>query len=389
MRSSARRGRWPTPSPATWRSWVRASGSWASCAKNWSPSATPSPSRAGPQIVEGDADVEDEDLIPREEMVVTVTHGGYVKRTALSAYRTQHRGGKGKTGMAMKDEDAVTRIFSASTHAPVLFFSSAGKVYKLKVWKLPNALANARGKAFINLLPLEQGDRITTVLPLPEDEAAWERLDVLFATSSGDVRRNKLSDFVQVNRSGKIAMKLGEGEHILGVQLCTEDQDVLLTTAGGRCIRFAVGDTRVFQSRESTGVRGVRLAAGDEVISMAILRHVEADPTERAAYLRQAAAARAAATGDPNRRGRRTGRSARDRGRRGCRRRRRTAPVGGALHPAGRRRTVHPHRHRQRLRQAHLGLRLSPDRPRRPGPDRPQPRPRRQARRQLPHRGER
>ena len=249
-------------------------------------------------IVEGDADVEDEDLIPREEMVVTVTHGGYVKRTALSAYRTQHRGGKGKSGMSMKDEDAVTRIFSASTHAPVLFFSSAGKVYKLKVWKLPNAVANARGKAFINLLPLEQGDRITTVLPLPEDEAAWERLDVVFATSSGDVRRNKLSDFVQVNRAGKIAMKLGDGEHILGVQLCTEDQDVLLTTALGRCIRFAVGDLRVFQSRESTGVRGVRLAEGDEVISMAILRHVEATAAERAAYLRQAASARAAAAGE-------------------------------------------------------------------------------------------
>ena len=245
-------------------------------------------------IVEGDADVEDEDLIPREEMVVTVTHGGYVKRTPLSAYRTQHRGGKGKTGMSMKEEDAVTRIFAASTHAPVLFFSSAGKVYKLKVWKLPNALANARGKAFINLLPLEQGDRITTVLPLPEDEAAWERLDVVFATSSGDVRRNKLSDFVQVNRSGKIAMKLGEGEHILGVQLCTEDQDVLLTTAQGRCIRFAVSDLRVFQSRESTGVRGVRLAEGDAVISMAILRHVEASAAERAVYLRQSAAARAA-----------------------------------------------------------------------------------------------
>ena len=245
-------------------------------------------------IVEGDADVEDEDLIPREEMVVTVTHGGYVKRTPLSAYRTQHRGGKGKTGMSMKEEDAVTRIFAASTHAPVLFFSSAGKVYKLKVWKLPNALANARGKAFINLLPLEQGDRITTVLPLPEDEAAWERLDVVFATSSGDVRRNKLSDFVQVNRSGKIAMKLGEGEHILGVQLCTEDQDVLLTTAQGRCIRFAVSDLRVFQSRESTGVRGVRLAEGDAVISMAILRHVEATAAERAVYLRQSAAARAA-----------------------------------------------------------------------------------------------
>ncbi len=250
-------------------------------------------------IVEGDADVEDEDLIPREEMVVTVTHGGYVKRTPLSAYRTQHRGGKGKTGMSMKEEDAVTRIFSASTHAPVLFFSSVGRVYKLKVWKLPNALANARGKAFVNLLPLENGDRITTVLPLPEDEASWERLDVVFATSSGDVRRNKLSDFVQVNRAGKIAMKLGEGEHILGVQLCTEDQDILLTTALGRCIRFAVSDLRVFQSRESTGVRGVRLAAGDEVISMAILRHVEADAAERAAYLRQAASTRAATAADP------------------------------------------------------------------------------------------
>ena len=252
------------------------------------------------QIVEGDADVEDEDLIPREEMVVTVTHGGYVKRTPLSAYRTQHRGGKGKTGMAMKEEDAVTRIFSASTHAPVLFFSSAGKVYKLKVWKLPNAIANARGKAFINLLPLEQGDRITTVLPLPEDEAAWERLDVVFATSSGDVRRNKLSDFVQVNRAGKIAMKLGEGEHILGVQLATQDQDVLLTTAAGRCIRFAVADVRVFQGRESTGVRGVRLAEGDEVISMAILRHVEASPAERAVYLRQSAIARAALGDEAN-----------------------------------------------------------------------------------------
>jgi DNA gyrase subunit A len=246
------------------------------------------------QIVEGDADVEDEDLIPREDMVVTVTHGGYVKRTPLSNYRTQHRGGKGKTGMSTKEEDAVTRVFAASTHAPVLFFSSAGKVYKLKVWKLPNAVANARGKALVNLLPIEPGDRITSVLPLPEDEAVWERLDVMFATSSGDVRRNKLSDFVQVNRAGKIAMKLGEGEHILGVQLCTDEQDVLLTTALGRCIRFAVGDVRVFQGRESTGVRGVRLASGDEVISMTILRHVDADPAERAAYLRRAAQERGA-----------------------------------------------------------------------------------------------
>jgi DNA gyrase subunit A len=253
------------------------------------------------EIVDGDADVEDEDLIPREEMVVSVTHGGYVKRTALSAYRTQHRGGKGKAGMAMKDEDAIVRVFAASTHAPVLFFSSTGKVYKLKVWRLPLAAANARGKAFVNLLPLDSaaGEAITTVLPLPEDEAAWERLDVMFATSSGDVRRNKLSDFVQVNRAGKIAMKLSAEERILGVQLCTEADDVLLTTALGRCIRFAASDVRVFAGRESTGVRGVRLAEGDEVISMAILRHVEADPAERAAYLRYAGALRAA-IGDPD-----------------------------------------------------------------------------------------
>ncbi len=246
------------------------------------------------QIVDGDADVEDEDLIPREEMVVTVTHGGYVKRTPLSAYRTQHRGGKGKSGMAMKDEDAIVRVFSASTHAPVLFFSSTGKVYKLKVWRLPSANANARGKAFVNLLPLDEGEAITTVLPLPEDEAAWERLDVMFATTAGDVRRNKLSDFVQVNRAGKIAMKLGEGDHILGVRICTEADDILLTTALGRCIRFAASDVRVFAGRESTGVRGVRLGEGDVAISMAILRHVEADPAERAAYLRQSAANRMA-----------------------------------------------------------------------------------------------
>jgi DNA gyrase subunit A len=247
------------------------------------------------QIVDGDAEVEDEDLIPREEMVVTVTHGGYVKRTVLSAYRTQHRGGKGKSGMAMKDEDAVVRVFAASTHAPVLFFSSIGKVYKLKVWRLPLAQANARGKAFVNLLPLEDGEVITTVLPLPEDEAQWDALDVMFATSHGDVRRNKLSDFAQVNRAGKIAMKLGEDDgSIVGVALCTEDQDVLLTTAIGRCIRFQVSDVRVFAGRESTGVRGIRLAEDDSVISMAILRHVDATPAERVAYLRYAAGLRAA-----------------------------------------------------------------------------------------------
>jgi DNA gyrase subunit A len=238
-------------------------------------------------FVEGDADVEDEDLIPREEMVVTVTYTGYVKRTHLSAYRTQRHGGKGRSGMRMKNEDAVTRVFSASTHAPVLFFSSEGKVYKLKVWRLPLGDPNARGKAFVNLLPLEQGETITTVLPLPEDESSWERLDVMFATTSGDVRRNKLSDFVNVNRAGKIAMKLGEGEHIVGVSLAEPDQDVLLTTALGRAIRFAVEEVRVFAGRDSTGVRGIRLAEGDTVISMAMLQSVQASPEERAGYLKR------------------------------------------------------------------------------------------------------
>src|SRR5918998_49676 len=163
-------------------------------------------------FVEGGAEFEDEDLIPREEMVVTVTHGGYVKRTPLAAYRSQGRGGKGRSGMATKEEDAVTRVFAASTHSPVLFFSSEGQVYKMKVWRLPLAPANARGKAFVNLLPLESGEKITTILPLPEDESLWERMDVMFATQSGDVRRNKLSDFRRINRAGKIAMKLEEGD---------------------------------------------------------------------------------------------------------------------------------------------------------------------------------
>jgi DNA gyrase subunit A len=250
------------------------------------------------QIVEGDADVEDEDLIAREDMVITVTHGGYVKRTPLAAYRTQHRGGKGRSGMATKEEDAVTRVFSASTHAPVLFFSSGGKVYKLKVWRLPLGLPTSRGKAFVNLLPIETGETITSILPLPEDEARWDSLDVMFATRSGDVRRNKLSDFVQINRNGKIAMKLDAGDSIIGVGLCTPANDVLLTTALGRCIRFPVGDVRVFAGRDSTGVRGIRLADGDQVISMAILHGVDASPAERVAYMKHATAMRAAANAE-------------------------------------------------------------------------------------------
>ena len=239
------------------------------------------------QIIDGDADVEDEDLIAREDMVITVTHGGYVKRTPLALYRTQHRGGKGRSGMATKEEDAVTRVFSASTHTPMLFFSSAGKAYKLKVWRLPLGTPTSRGKAFVNLLPIEPGDTITSILPLPEDEAQWDRLDVMFATKSGGARRNKLSDFVSINRAGKIAMKLDEGDAIIGVGLCTAANDVLLTTAVGRCIRFAVGEVRVFAGRDSTGVRGIRLAEGDQVISMAILNSVDATPAERIAYLRR------------------------------------------------------------------------------------------------------
>lgn len=247
------------------------------------------------EIVDGDADVEDEDLIAREDMVITVTHGGYVKRTPLATYRTQHRGGKGRSGMSTKDEDAVTRVFSANTHTPMLFFSSGGKVYQLKVWRLPVGTPTSRGKAFVNLLPIEPGESITSILPVPEDEAAWAQSDVMFATKSGGVRRNKLSDFQGIKRNGKIAMKLDEGDSIIGVGLCNAQQnDILLTTALGRCIRFATEEVRVFAGRDSTGVRGIRLADGDSVISMAILRSVEASPAERTAYVKQANALRRA-----------------------------------------------------------------------------------------------
>lgn len=249
-------------------------------------------------ILDSEGDIEDEDLIPREDMVVTVTHSGYVKRTALAAYREQHRGGKGRSGMAMKDEDAITGVYSATTHQPMLFFSSTGKAYKLKVWRLPLGNPQSKGKAFVNLLPLDSGETITNILALPEDEASWERQDIIFATRSGDIRRNKLSDFVNVNRAGKIAMKLEDGDAIVGVAICTEDQDVLLSTAAGRSIRFAVDEVRVFKGRDSTGVRGVRLNGDDTVISMAILRRVDASPAERAAYLKEASRRRAAASGE-------------------------------------------------------------------------------------------
>ena len=237
-------------------------------------------------IIEQEGEVEDEDLIQREDMVVTVSHAGYTKRVPLSAYRAQRRGGKGRSGMQTREEDFVSRLFVASTHTPVLFFSSRGQVYKEKVWRLPIAAPNSRGKALINILPLEQGERITTIMPLPEDESSWANLDVMFATTGGNVRRNKLSDFVDVRRSGIIAMKLDDGEEIVNVQICTERDDVLLTAAGGQCIRFPVTDVRVFTGRTSMGVRGIALAEGDKVISLSILRHVETTSDERTAYLK-------------------------------------------------------------------------------------------------------
>jgi DNA gyrase subunit A len=238
------------------------------------------------EILDSDADMEDEDLIAREDMVVTFSHSGYIKRVPLSTYRAQRRGGKGRSGMSTRDEDFVSRLFVASTHTPILFFSSAGQVYKEKVWRLPIAPPNGRGKALINMLPLEKDERITTIMPLPEDETTWDALDVMFATESGNVRRNKLSDFIQVNRNGKIAMKLDEGDKIVDVATCSERDDVLLTTALGQCIRFCVDEVRVFKGRDSTGVRGINLGSKDRVISLTILRHAEASSDERAAYLK-------------------------------------------------------------------------------------------------------
>ena len=246
----------------------------------------------------GGADMDDEDLIEREDMVVTVTHGGYVKRTPLSTYRTQHRGGKGRSGISMKDEDFVTRVFMANTHTEILFFSSEGMVYKEKVWRLPIGGPQSRGKALVNIFPLSKDERIESVMPLPEDEEDRNKLDLMFATRSGGVRRNKLSDFVRVNRNGKIAMKLDEGDGIVRVRICSEDQDVMLTTALGQCIRFKVTDVRVFAGRNSTGVRGIRLAKGDQVIAMGVLRHIDVTSPESRAYLKHATAMRRAATGE-------------------------------------------------------------------------------------------
>ena len=246
------------------------------------------PRRTKIEDIEYDQDVES--LIQREEMVVTVTDAGYIKRVPLNAYKAQKRGGKGKSGMVTKDEDFVSRLFVAGTHTPVLFFSSKGLVYKLKVYKLPLGSPTSKGKPFVNLLPLDEGENITTVLKLPESEAECKDLSIMFATASGMVRRNSLMDFVNVQSNGKIAMKLDEGDKLMNVRICHEDNDVMLATKSGKCIRFPVTEVRVFVGRNSVGVRGIRLADGDEVISMSILNHSDATAEERDEYAKVSSA---------------------------------------------------------------------------------------------------
>ncbi len=238
-------------------------------------------------------DFEDEDLIQREDMVVTVTHTGYIKRVPLSTYRAQRRGGKGRSGMTTRDEDVLQTVFVANTHTPVLIFTSIGQVYKMKVWRLPQGTPQSRGKALINLLPIVQGETLAAILPLPEDEDSWQNLHAVFATSKGNVRRNLLSDFSNVMSNGKIAMRLSDGDQLVGVAACNADEDdILLVGRSGKCIRFPATDVRLFKGRISDGVRGIRLASGDAVISMSILRHTNIDIEERDRYLRRAAALR-------------------------------------------------------------------------------------------------
>ncbi|MCE6961622.1 DNA gyrase subunit A [Cereibacter sphaeroides] len=239
------------------------------------------------EISEWAGDLEDEDLIEREDMVVTITSAGYIKRTPLAEFRSQNRGGKGLASMATKEDDVVTTLFVANTHTQILFFSTDGMVYDLKCWRLPLGGRTAKGKAIVNILPIATGVTIAALMKIDEPEEEWDRLQVVFATSDGDVRRNRLSDFTNVKRNGKIAMKLPEGVSLVNVSICDENDDVMLVTAMGRAIRFPTTDVRVFSGRDSTGVRGIRLAEGDRVVSMSVIRHFEADPAERAAYLKQ------------------------------------------------------------------------------------------------------
>ncbi|WP_406565976.1 DNA gyrase subunit A [Allitabrizicola rongguiensis] len=239
------------------------------------------------EIVDWAGDMEDEDLIEREDMVVTITSAGWIKRTPLAEFRAQRRGGKGLASMATKEDDVVTTLFVANTHTHLLFFTDDGMAYKLKTWRLPLAGRTAKGKAIVNILPIETGVSIAALMPVDVPEEEWDNLQIVFATSDGDVRRNALSDFTNVMRNGKIAMKLPEGVTLVNARIADENDDVMLVTAQGRAIRFPTTDVRVFKGRDSTGVRGVRLAEGDRVVSMAVIRHFEADPAERAAYLKQ------------------------------------------------------------------------------------------------------
>ncbi|XQZ43392.1 DNA gyrase subunit A [Paracoccus yeei] len=238
------------------------------------------------EISDWAGDMDDEDLIEREDMVVTITSGGYIKRTALAEFRSQRRGGKGLSGMATKEDDVVTTLFVANTHTELLFFTTDGMVYRLKTWRLPLGGRTSKGKAIVNILPIDAGVSIAALMPVDAPERDWDHYQVVFATSDGDVRRNALSDFANVMRNGKIAMKLPEGVELIGVRMATAGDDVMLVTAAGRAIRFPTTDVRVFKGRDSTGVRGIRLAKGDRVVSMSVIRHFEADPAERAAYLK-------------------------------------------------------------------------------------------------------
>jgi DNA gyrase subunit A len=329
------------------------------------------------EIVEQEGEFEAEDLIQREDMVVTVTHAGYIKRVPLTTYRAQRRGGKGRAGMAMRDADFVSKLFVANTHTPILFFSSRGMAYKMKVWKLPLSAPQARGKALVNLLPLAEGERITTIMPLPEDETQWEALDVMFATTRGTVRRNKLSDFVSVRQNGKIAMKLDEGEGIVGVETCSEDEDVLLSTATASASASASPTCACSRAATPWACAASRWARDDTVISLSILRHLQADSPERQAYLRMRRAM-AGEEAEPN------GETDEENGN-GERR-----PVPGALHRDERGGTVRAVDLGQRLRQAHVVLRIPGHGPRRQGHRRHDgERAQRPARRLLPRRAHR
>jgi DNA gyrase subunit A len=254
------------------------------------------PRRTVIELSEFEADIED--LIQKEDMVVTVTSNGYIKRTALSTYRAQRRGGKGRSGMDVREEDITTELLVVNTHTPVLFFSNKGQVYKLKVYRLPIGAANTRGKALVNIFPLSEGETITTFMPLPEDESKWDAMHIFFATAKGNVRRNDLSDFHDIRTNGKIAIRLEEGDRLIGVRTCSESDHVLLASKAGKCIRFQVSDVRVFKSRTSDGVRGMKLAGKDEVVSMSVLSGIATTAEERYSFLKMAAAKRRAEGGE-------------------------------------------------------------------------------------------